>query len=509
MIKEITLGEKPITLEEFVAAARYGAQVSFSHGYCGRVCRSRQLVEKFLQENRVIYGVTTGFGDNWDKVISAADAVTLQRNIIRSHACSVGEPLEPEVVRGIMLMMLLNLGQGYSGVSLRLLETIAGLLNNNITPVVPSHGSVGYLAPEAHIALVLLGEGQAWYQGEMISGKAALRSAGMAPVDLGCKEGLALVSGTTSVTALAALAVYDAVNAAKTADIAGAMSLEALKGTTKAFDPRLQSVRPHEDQILTGSNMLKILGDSEIALKYKEYRLQDALSLRCMPQLHGAAKKTLKDAVKAILVEMNSCCDNPVVYPQGHDGVALMGCNADGAFVGIEADSACIAMTNLAKMSERRIERMINRHVSELPPFLIEQAGLNSGFMVPQYTVAGLLGELRLLSHPATIDNIPTCASQEDYISMGYNASRKAYQAVRLLEYILAIELLHAAQALEFLKPLRPGKATGAVHNLIRQQVPRLEEDQYLYPYIQYVWEQVHEGRVVETVEEIVGMLEF
>ncbi|HEY3426745.1 MAG TPA: histidine ammonia-lyase [Negativicutes bacterium] len=508
-IAELVLGDHPVTLEEFVAVARYGAKVSFSSGYRERVCRSRGLVEKFLQEKRVMYGVNTGFGDNYNRIISAEDVIALQKNIIRSHACSVGEPLEPEVVRGILLMMLSNLGQGYSGVRLETLMRIAELLNNNITPFAPSHGSVGYLAIEAHIALVLIGEGKGWYKGELVSGSEALRLAGMKPTELGCKEGLALVSGTTSVTALAALAIFDAIKAVKTADIAGAVSLEVLKGTTKAFDSRLHSVRPHEDQGMTARNIVRIVDGSEIALRYQDYRLQDALSLRCIPQLHGAVKKTLKDAAKTILIEMNACTDNPIIYPDNNDGVALMGCNADGAFVGIEADSCCIAMTNIAKMSERRIDRMVNHHVSELPPFLTENSGLNSGFMIPQYTAAGLLGEMRTLSYPATIDNTPTCANQEDYISMGYNASRKAYQAIKLLENILAIELLNAAQALEFLKPLQPSPATKAVLELIRKEVPKLAEDNYLYPYIVYVCQLIHEGRINKTVEDIIGNLEF
>lgn len=268
-------------------------------------------------------------------------------------------------------------------------------------------------------------------------------------------------------------------------------------------------MRPHEQQAMTARNILRILEDSEIALKYKDYRIQDALSLRCIPQLHGAAKKTLKDAEKTIVLEMNSCCDNPVIYPMEDDGVALMGCNADGSYVGIEADSSCIAMTNIAKMSERRIDRLVNHHVSELPAFLIEKSGLNNGFMIPQYTAAGILGEMRILSTSATIDNTSTCANQEDYVSMGYNASRKLYKCAGLLENILSIELLNAAQALEFLKPLNMSRATKSVYDLIRKFVPKVEEDQYLYPYIQYINEQVHEGNVLDTVEDVVGILEI
>lgn len=508
-IKEVTLGTGKVTLEELVAVARYGAKVYFSAEYCERVNNSRGLIERFLQEQRIIYGVTTGFGSNCDRIIPAEDAITLQKNIIHSHACSIGEPLEKELVRGIMLMMLLNMGQGYSGVQLGTLEMIKNLLNSGITPFAPGDGSVGYLAIEAHIGMVVLGEGKAYYGGVLMDGGEALAAAGLKPVELGCKEGLALVSATTSVTAIAAIAVYDGIKSAKTADIIGAMSLEALKGTVKAFDPRLQSVRPHEQQAMTARNVLRILDKSEIADKYKDYRLQDALSLRCIPQLHGAAKKTFKDAAEAIFVEMNSCCDNPIIYPHDRDGTAMMGCNADGAYVGMEADSSCIAMTAIAKMSERRIDRLVNYHVSELPAFLIEKPGLNSGFMITQYAAAGLLGEMRILSTPATIDNTPTCANQEDYVSMGYNASKKAYQASKKLEGILAIELMNAAQALDFLSPLRPSPATKAVYDIVRKEVPRLEEDQFIYPFIQYISGQIRDGHILNAVEDVIGALEF
>ena len=508
-IKEIYVGIHNISLEEFVAIARYNAKVSFSNEFCQRVNESRGLVEKFLQEKRVIYGLTTGFGDNCSQTILPEDAVKLQENILHSHACSVGEPLEKEVVRGILLMMILNMGQGYSGVQLKTLEMIASLLNNGITPYAPGHGSVGYLSVEAQISLVLLGEGKAWYKNELLDGKSALHAAGLKPVELGCKEGLALVSGTTSVTAFAALAIYDAIKASKTADIAGAMSLEALKGTIRAFDPRIQSVRPHEEQAMTARNVLKILEHSDIASKYKDYRLQDALSLRCIPQLHGAAKKTIKDAAKTVEIEMNSCCDNPIIYPHDNDGSALMGCNADGSYIGIEADSVCIAMTNLAKMSERRINRLVNNHLSELPPFLIQKPGLNSGFMITQYTAAGLLGEMRVLSTPSTIDNTPTCADQEDYVSMGYNASRKAYQVSKLLENILAIELLNSCQALDFIKDLSPSPAAKAVYSLIREDVPEIKDDQYIYPYLNDIYNKIHYGKILDTVEKVIGKLEF
>lgn len=507
-IREVLVGNQPMTVDDFVAIARFGAKITLTETLCDRVMKSRGLVEKFLKEERVIYGLTTGFGANCDKIIAPADAVTLQKNIIRSHACSVGEPLEKEVVRGIMLMMILNMGRGYSGVQLETLKTLAEMLNKDVTPRAPGQGSVGYLAIEAHISLVLMGEGFAWVCEKLLPGHEALAEAGISPIELGCKEGLALVSGTTSVTALTTLAVYDSKKAADTADIIGAISLQALKGTKKAFDPRLMSVRPHEDQGKVARNILRILEESEIADKYENYRLQDALSLRCMPQLHGAAKKTIRDAETVVITEMNSCCDNPIIFPEGEDGVALMGCNADSAYVGIEADSICIALTNLAKMSERRIDRLVNPLVSELPAFLIKKAGLNSGMMIPQYAAAGLLGEMRIFSTASTIDNTPTCGNQEDYVAMGYNAARKAYKSARLLEQILAIELLNGVQALEFHHPLKPSPCTEKVVELVRKQVPSLEDDLYLYPYIEYIHELIRYGEIKKCVEDCIGTLE-
>ncbi|WP_261301465.1 histidine ammonia-lyase [Paenibacillus andongensis] len=507
-INKVILGDHPISVSEFVAVARYGAKVSFSQSYCDRVKQSRQLIEKFLSENRIIYGVTTGFGSNVTEIISTEDAETLQRNIVRSHAVSVGEPLEKEVVRAIQLMILIHLGHGYSGVRLELLELVASLLNEGITPFAPGDGSVGYLSPEAHMALVLIGEGKAWYNEELISGSEALERAGLKPTTLSCKEGLALTSGTSSVTAMAILTLYNAIQATKTADIAGAMSLEALKGTIHAFDPRLHSLKKHEEQAKTAQNMIRILKGSEIAETYKNYRLQDALSLRCIPQVHGASKKNLKDAAFTIHNELNSVSDNPVIYPEDNDGIALMGGNFDGTYVGIQADIMCIAMANLAKIAERRIDRLVNYHLSELPSFLVKNPGLNSGYMIPQYTAVGLLGEIRILSHPASVDNVPTCANQEDVVSFAYNASRKAYQISKKLTYMLAIELMTAVQALDFHRPLNPSPVIAEVYQLIRSKVPAVEEDRFLYPDMLTIYQQIHEGDIVKVVEDMIGEIE-
>jgi histidine ammonia-lyase len=506
-IKKVTLGDT-ITLEEFVAVARFGAYVEFSDAYRHRVERSRRLVEKWIKEGKVMYGVNTGFGALCTQLISPEKTAQLQRNILLSHATSVGEPLAEEDVRATMLMVLQNLGQGYSGVRIEILEMYRQFLNLGLTPFAPREGSVGYLSPEAHMALVLLGEGKAYVNGELLPAKEALRRVDMKPIELSAKEGLALISGTTSTTGIGALALYDMLKAATAADIIGAMTLEVLKGTTRAFDDRLMSVRPHQEQRNTAANIRKMLGDSMIAKQFVDYRLQDALSLRCIPQLHGAAKKTLHDALKTIEIEMNACCDNPILWPDEEEGEAISGGNADSSYMGIELDSACIAATAIAKMSERRNNRLINGQLSGYPSFLIHRAGLNSGLMIPQYTQAGLLNDMKILSHPATVDNIPTCADQEDYVAMGYNAAKKAREVAVKLEYVLAIELLSIYCAHQFVESsLLPGSASRAVLARIPRSVPKMEEDTYLYPHLQTLRELIHSGEIIECVEDTIGKL--
>ena len=507
-ISKVTLG-KSVTLDDIVAVARYDAVVEFSNEYVDRVNKCRKLVDKFSDEGKAIYGITTGLGDNWSKFISKEDRDIIQRNHILSHATSVGEPIERECVRAIMFTMLTQLGTGYTGIRIETLEQIKNLLNNKITPFVPKHGSVGYIGLEAHIGLVLIGEGHAWYKDELLTGDEALKAVGLKPIELKSKEGLSLVSGTTSVTGITSLALYDAIIAARTADISGAMSLEVLKGTLMAMDERIMNVRPHIDQKNTASNIRRILEDSEIIETYKNYRVQDALSLRCMPQLHGAAKRVINDSIKTIETELNSAVDNPLIFSEEGDGVALMGCNADGAYAGIIADTIAIATTNLMKMSERRIDRLVNRHVSELPPFLNANPGLNNGLMIPQYSAAGLIGEMRLHCHPATIDNVTTCANQEDYVNMGYNAALQAYECISLSKYILAIELMFACQAQNFYKELKPSSATKEVCDLVRETVPFIEHDVNTYPYMEHIAGLVSNGEIIDVVENQIGKLDF
>ena len=499
-----------MALGDLVRVARKSARVEFTDAYRERVAACRKLVEKFSDEERVMYGITTGLGDNWNKYIGREEREVFQRNTILSHAVSVGEPIAPECVRAIMVALVQHLGSGHTGIRLETVEKIRELLNAGVTPYVPRHGSVGYLGLEGHVASVLIGEGRAWFEGNLYDGGEALKRAGIEPTRVGSKEGLSLVSGTTSVTALASLAVCDAAVLAKTADISGAMSLEVLKGTVKAMDPRLMAVRPHPHQGATASNIRRILEGSEIQKKYDDYRVQDALSLRCMPQLHGAAKKLIADGMTTLDIELNSSVDNPQIFADGEgDGVAIMGCNSDGAYAGTAADTLCIAIGNLCKMAERRLDRLVNSHVSELPAFLSDNPGVNNGLMIPQYTASGLMGEIRLMAQPATVDNVPTCALQEDYVSMGYNAAYKAYAVADLAKYIFAVEIINACQAQDLYGDLRPSRATKAVRDLVREKVPFLDRDRSMHGDMEHVASLVRDGEIVRAVENAVGPLDF
>ena len=498
----------PLSLTEFVAVARHHARVEFAPEYVERVGSCRRMVEKWVAEERVMYGTTTGFGSLVSQMIPPRDAEKLQRNIILTHSTAVGEPLEEESVRAMMLMVLSALGKGVSGVRMELLELYREMLNRGVTPVVPKHGSVGYLSTEAHVAMVAIGGGRAMYNGQEYEGGEALRQAGLTPVTLSYKEGLALINGTLSPTALSALAIYDLLNCVKAADAIAAVSLEALRGLTRAYDPRIMAVRPEPEQAATAKNLLALLQGSQVVEKYKNSHVQDALSLRCIPQAHGAVKKTLWDALRVVETELNSCCDNPIFFPDGDDGETLSNGNPDAGYQGLEMDSCCIAAAYLAKMSERRNTRFIDNNLSGYPSYLVKRPGLNSGLMIPQYTQAGLLNELRMLATPAVIDNVTTSGNQEDYVSMGYNACRKAQDAARLLEYVLAIELMSGYQAQQFLDAsLRRGKGTSAVLALVGEHVPVMEEDMYLHPYLETIRDLIHSGELVAAAEKAAGPL--
>lgn len=494
-------------LQDFIDIVRNKKNVEFTGAYKNRVNKSRQLVEEWVEQGRVMYGITTGFGANSTKTISKEDAETLQRNIIISHSTSVGEPMKEEEVRATMLMILQNAGQGYSGIRFATLDRYKEFLNYGFIPFAPKEGSVGYLSPEAHIALAVTGEGKMIENGQVVDSLKVLEKNNLGKYGLSYKEGLILVSGTTSVTGLAALAIYDIINSVKTADVIGAMTLEVSKGTLRAYDERLMSVRAHKYQLETAKNIRNILEGSEITKVNYAYRLQDALSIRCIPQLHGAVKKTLYDALDTLEVEMNSCADNPIIWGEGNDGEAISGGNPDSSFIGLEMDSVAMAATMVAKMSERRNNRLVDGNLSENPWFLVNNPGLNSGLMIPHYTQAGLLNDMKILSTSSVIDNIPTCGNQEDYVAMGYNSSKKAIAIAEKLEYILAIELLSAYQSYQYIdNNLKKSTVTEAIYNEIAKTIPTMKDDIYLYPHIEKLRELIHSGKLLRIAESIIGV---
>lgn len=511
----VVLGNGPARLADFVAVARHGAHVEFSDEYRSRVNHGRALVERFLKEERLIYGVTTGFGDNYKTVIPTAEAERLQRNIVESHAVSVGTPLDEERVRAIQFMQLIGLGTGSSGIALATLELIRGLLNSRIVPVAPGAGSVGYLSVEAHMARVLIGEGKAIVSGETLTAAHALEQAGLSPVVLGAKEGLSLTNGTHSVTGIAALLAHDAVQLGVTADAVSAMSFEALNGTELAFDARLQSQKRHPEQAAVAGNLRALLSGSARAAGNQFYRVQDTYSLRGIPQVHGAAKRAIADAARVIEEEINSVGDNPAIVATGDDGVdgvAIMGANFDSTFTALSCDTIHNALTVLAKISERRTDRMTNSAFSELPAFLATTPGIDNGYMIVQYTAAALTLEMRSAAAPAAADSIPTSANQEDPVSNAYLAANKSYTASQKLAYILGIEAMVAAQALDLSAEASTpapssSPAVEALRAYVRSIVPPIAGDRFFGDDIENITAGVRNGQLLEAAEPHTGTL--
>jgi histidine ammonia-lyase len=442
---------------------------------------AREAIERILDKEEAVYGVNTGFGKLSDVRIPGNHLSELQVNLLRSHACGLGKPLSNAEVRAMLLLRANVLAKGLSGVRREIIGMLIGLLNAGIHPVVPEKGSVGAsgdLAPLAHLALVLIGEGEAFFHGERITGGEALQRAGLSPLRLEAKEGLALLNGTQGMTAVASLALYRAQRQVRLADVAGAMALEALRGTPTAFDARVQEARPHRGQAAAARHLTALLERSEIRESHRtnDARIQDAYCLRCMPQVHGAVRDVLDHVTAIVEVETGSATDNPLVFAAS--GEVLSGGNFHGAPLSYAFDYAAIALTDLASISERRIDRLINPDINEgLPPFLSNDAGLSSGYMIAHVAAAALLSECKVLAHPASVDSVPTSGGKEDHVSMGMTAALKLRQIVENVEQILAIELLCAAQGLDFRKPLRPGKQIEQVLAMIRTIVPRLDAD--------------------------------
>ncbi|MFQ5715628.1 MAG: histidine ammonia-lyase [Nitrospinales bacterium] len=507
-MKQIILDGESLKLDDALAALNPSVAVKLSSQAKENVDRTRAVIDAAVRNKKKVYGVTTGFGALSKVAISGAECIQLQENLVLSHAAGVGRPLPDEIVRLTLLLMINSKAKGFSGLRWSSLRALLNMLNRQVYPFIPEKGSVGAsgdLAPLAHLSLVLIGRGKARYNGKWMEGKAAMRRAGIKPVQLAAGEGVALINGTQVMTAIGSWTVFHALRLVKTADIAAAMSLEALLGTNTQFHKRIHKIRPHRGQIDTAANMRRLTQGSEIISSHKDcHRVQDAYSLRCVPQVHGASRDAIHFVRQTIETELNSATENPLVFP---DGKILSGGNFHGQPVALALDFLAIALAELANISERRIERMVNPDLSGLPSFLIEQGGLNSGFMIAQYTAAALVSENKVLSHPASVDSIPTSANKEDHVSMGNLAARKAEQTLENAKHVVAIELLCGAQALDLFTNMKPGRGTLAAYQTLRKHVSHLDRDRELHRDIETTKSLIDAGTLLEAAERAAGPL--
>lgn len=471
-----------LTIDEVVAVANRRARVVLGPGLADQMAPARGLVERVVAEDRTVYGITTGFGALASTHIDPAQAARLQVGLVRSHAAGVGSPLPDEVVRAMLLLRARTLAQGHSGVRIAVVERLIDLLDRDLLPVVPSQGSVGAsgdLAPFAHLALPLIGEGWLSHDGVTAPAAEVLAAHGVEPIELRAKEGLSLLNGTEGMLSLGLLALHRSRQLAAVADLACAMSVEALLGSSRPFEARIHALRPHPGQAASAQRIAHLLDGSSIVASHSEdfvHAVQDAYSLRCAPQVHGAARDTLEFAAGVFGNELHAVTDNPIVFPETEDVVS--GGNFHGQPLAFALDFMAIAVTELGSISERRTDRILDPDRSSgLPPFLAAEPGLNSGYMLAQYTAAALVAENRVLSHPASVESIPTSGSQEDHVSMGWGAGRKLLDVIANTEVVLAVELLCAAQGMECRAPLQPAAGTASALAAIRAVVPPLRED--------------------------------
>ncbi len=509
-MKTIILDGEHLTLKQVEEVGEGKAQVKISPSVAKKVKRSRDFIEKALRQGQKIYGVTTGFGLLSDQLIDSSQIETLQRNLLRSHSVGVGPYFDEVTTRAIMLLRANVLAMGYSGVRMEVLKTLVEMLNRGVHPLIPEKGSVGAsgdLAPLAHLASVLMGEGEALFNGKRMAGKKAMLRAGIPPLTLKAKEGLALINGTQVMTAVGVLALLRAERLCKVADVVGACTLEALKGTLSAFDTDIQKVRPFPGQLAVSKNFQRLDRDSEIAQSHRFCsKIQDAYSLRCIPQVHGAVREGLSFVRKILEIEVNSATDNPLIFAEKEK--ILNGGNFHGEPVAFAMDLLGIVVSKLGSISERRIEKLINPALSGLPPFLTKKGGLHSGLMMVQVSAASLASENKVLAHPASVDSIPTSADKEDHVSMGTISARKAMEIVRNVEHILAMELLCATQGLEFLLPLRPGIGVGEAYRVVREKVPPIKGDRRFSEDIGKIQSLIESGELLRRVEQVVGPID-
>lgn len=505
---KILIDGNSLTIEDVVKIARENYKVELTKEALDKVTEARKLVDKLVEEEKISYGITTGFGKFSDVVISKTDSQKLQKNLIMSHSCGVGNPLSEDIVRSIMLLRVNNLSKGYSGVRVKTLQTLVDMINKGVHPIIPEKGSLGSsgdLAPLSHMVLTMLGEGEAIYKGERLSSKEAMNRAEIEILDhLSSKEGLALINGTQVMTAVGLLTLYDSINLLKTADIAFGLTMEALNGITCAMDEKVHTVRPHKGQINTAKNLLEILKGSEMTTKQGEARVQDAYSLRCSPQIHGASKDAIEYVKNKINIEINSVTDNPIIFPEQEE--VISGGNFHGQPMALSFDFLGIALSEIANISERRIEKLVNPALSHgLPAFLVNKGGLNSGFMIVQYSAASLVSENKILAHPASVDSIPSSANQEDHVSMGTIAARKSREIMENVRKVIAMEILSAVQAIDLRGKKNLGTGSEAAYKIIREHTPFVDKDRIMYKDINICEEIISKNLLVEAVEDSIG----
>lgn len=504
----IYLDGNSLTVDDVIAISRSHVKVALTEDAKKAIQISRDIVDRHVANHEAIYGLSTGFGKFVNVAISEEDLDKLQYNLIVSDACGIGRPFPEDVTRAIMLLRANALAKGFSGIRLSTVETLLEMLNRGVHPVIPEKGSVGSsgdLCPLAHMVLPMIGEGEAVYQGKFMPGAEAMKAAGIPLVTLKAKEGLALINGTCAMTGVASLAIHDAGVAIKTADIAAMLTVDALEGIVDPYDPRIQEIRPHSGQIDAAANFRQILAGSKLTVHQGSVRIQDAYTLRCLPQIHGASRMAYDYARQVIETEINAVTDNPLIFPDNGD--IFSGGNFHGQPVSIAMSTLGLAMAEYANVSERRIERMVNPQLSGMNGFLTPVEGLNDGYMVAQYAAAALVSENKILAHPACVDSIPTCANQEDHVSFGTIAARNAAQIIDHVQHVLAIELLCGAQAADFKNPDKLAPGTRAAYSLLRSEVPFMESDRAIYLDTNKVAAQIRDGKYVTAVEAAVGTL--
>ena len=498
-----------LAIEDVIGVARAGWPLVLPEAAAARVAHARAFVDRIAVGAGPVYGITTGVGKLKDALIPEEDRRALQLNLLRSHAAGLGPPMRAVEARAMWCCLVGSLARGHSGVRPAVVELLSECLNRGVVPVVPEWGSLGAsgdLAPLAHAALVLVGEGEAWVEGRRLPGATALAAAGLAPLALEAKEGLALLNGTHQMAGIGALLLADAAQTLRLADVTGSMSLEALMGTNTAADPRLHALRAHPGQLASAANVRRLTEASEIIASHADcHRVQDAYSLRCLPQVHGAARAAEAFAREILTRELASVTDNPLVFPD--DGHVLSGGNFHGQPLALAFDTLALGLGYLAGIAERRIDRLVNPLVSELPAFLASDGGLQSGYMLAQYQAAALASEVKTLVHPASADSIPTSGNQEDFVSMGALAVRKCREVLARVQPVLAIEAVCAAQGLDFRAPLRPGRGSEAGRAALRAQVPPLRNDRVIHADFTAALALVEDGRLLAAVEAAVGPL--